>query len=115
MFNSYEISEKMKNKLHIKATYSLKDVHYNPCYSVHRISVENFKDEEFVFDIDDTALQHGIESMGMNTVFKMIEDEINDELKGAELDSLVEYYFKKGMHMADINKKLMTGGLNHER
>lgn len=115
MLNSYEIATQLKNKLHIKSTYTLKDVLYHPYSLTYRIFIEDFKENELVFDIDSSYFDACVEAIGMNSQFKLLEDEINDELRDVELDSLVEYYFKKGMHMAEINKKLMTGGLNYER
>lgn len=112
MLNSYEIATQLKERLHLKVGYTIVDVCYMPYGLRYDIYIENAEDKIITISLSGLIAEGHIETLGKRTAFAMFEDEINDALEDIKFDDLVEYYYNKGMHMAEINKRLMTRGLD---
>ena len=109
MLNSYEIKNKLEKKIHLPVKYSL-EVVYNPIYCLYGFFISKNGEVIEAFNTSSDTVNERIEKYGLEYEAEAIESDLIKMINEITLDELVEYYYNKGMHLAEINKKLMTRG-----
>lgn len=107
MLNSYEIASQLRKHIHINCKYELAEVLYNPYLQKYIIYIN--KDNECYTDLQyDCKI---VEDLFLNCVqyhdkykfYELMSESVNENLAKMNLEELVEYYYKKGKSLAQIN------------
>lgn len=109
MLNSYEIAKKLEKKIHLPINYKL-SVIYNPWQCAYGFYISKDEREVRALTTSSNAIDTRIEKYGIEYEADTLEDELLMMIEEITLDELVEYYYKKGKKMSEINNKLVKWG-----
>ena len=109
MLNSYEVKEKVQKKIHLPVKYSL-EVVYNPIYCLYGFFISKNGEVIESFNTSSDTVNERIEKYGLEYEAEAIESDLIKMINEITLDELVEYYYKKGKKMSEINDMLVRRG-----